>query len=234
MTRNGHLSSIQLKNIDRQSLPIATMSILILNAITISLQLLYPQILEAFRRNPDALIVGEWWRLITPMFVDPDPFWFIVVKFVGIAIIGSAVEQRFGKLRWLVIYFASGLIGEVAGYAWDPNSAGLSLPLFGLIGAVLTLQIIQNVSSTAIFLSISFIASIIGQRIDERTTVILAVFVGSLVLFMLRQRRFVPLIGFFGFLGAILLTILHDIHGPSVISGFIFASLFLFSSRPLN
>lgn len=203
------------------------MSILILNAITISLQVLYPQILEAFRRNPDALIVGEWWRLITPMFVDPDPYWFIVVKLVGIAIIGLAVEQRLGKLRWLIIYFASGLIGEVAGYAWDPNSAGLSLPLFGLIGALLVLLIVQTVPSTAVFLSISFIASIFGLKIEAWIAVLLAWLVGSLILFTLRQKRFVPLIGFFGLLCAILLTILHDIHGPSLISGFILTSLML-------
>jgi membrane associated rhomboid family serine protease len=227
MARNGHLSCTQLKHVDRQSLPIATMSILILNVITVSLQVLYPQILEAFRRNPEALIVGEWWRLITPMFVDPDPYLFIVVKFVGIAIIGFAVEQRVGKLKWLIIYFASGIIGEVAGYAWDPSSAGLSLPLFGLIGALFVLLSVQTVPSTAVVLSISFIASIIGQMIDAWTAVLFAWLAGSLILFTLRQRRFVPLISFFGLLGAILLTILHDIHGPSLISGFILTSLML-------
>jgi len=35
-----------------------------------SLQFFFPEILSEFRRNWDALRAGEWWRMVTPPFVQ--------------------------------------------------------------------------------------------------------------------------------------------------------------------
>lgn len=46
------------------------------------------------------------------------------------------MERIFGHLRWLVIYFMCGLIGEVAGYCWQPSGAGASVAGAGLLGSM--------------------------------------------------------------------------------------------------
>ena len=54
-------------------LPMMTITMLVLNAVMFTLQLFAPLLLPALDRNPGALLAGEWWRLVTPMFVDLDP-----------------------------------------------------------------------------------------------------------------------------------------------------------------
>ncbi len=95
-----------------------------------------PAIVSALQRNPAALAAGEWWRLITPLFVHPDGWSQIIVDFAGIAIVGPIVERRFGSARWLALYFVAGLSAEIISYAWEPSGAGSSIALCGLIGGL--------------------------------------------------------------------------------------------------
>jgi rhomboid protease GluP len=46
------------------------------------------------------------------------------------------VERIFGGRRWLVLYFAAGVTGEIAGFAWKPRGAGSSVAICGLVGAL--------------------------------------------------------------------------------------------------
>ena len=56
--------------------------------------------------------------------------------FSALAIIGVIVERIFGGRRWLVLYFAAGVTGELAGLAWKPLGAGSSVAICGLLGAL--------------------------------------------------------------------------------------------------
>jgi rhomboid protease GluP len=89
------------------------------------------------RRRPGALAEGEWWRLVTPLFVHPGGWPQIAFNFTGIAVCGVLVERLFGPWRWLLLYFLPGLVGEIAGYAWHPTGAGASVGGAGLLGALL-------------------------------------------------------------------------------------------------
>src|SRR6266498_2052436 len=115
--------------------PVATASVLLLTAVITGLQFRFPEVLSALRRTPWALSSGEWWRLITPLFVHPDGWSQITFDFIGIAIVGTVVERIFGARRWLILYFSAGLVGEVAGFAWEPFGAGSSVGGAGLLGA---------------------------------------------------------------------------------------------------
>jgi membrane associated rhomboid family serine protease len=117
-------------------LPMATICVLSITAIITGLQFVSPAIVSALQRNPAALAAGEWWRLITPLFVHPDGWSQIVVDFAGIAIVGPVVERRFGSPRWLALYFGAGLSAEIISYAWEPYGAGSSIALCGLIGGL--------------------------------------------------------------------------------------------------
>ncbi|NRT70176.1 hypothetical protein [Clostridium beijerinckii] len=44
---------------------------LITSIVTIS-QFVNPQVLSILRRNPESLLSGQWWRIITPLLVHSD------------------------------------------------------------------------------------------------------------------------------------------------------------------
>ncbi len=80
---------------------------------------------------------GEWWRLVVPVFLHGG---LLHILFNGYALIqvGPLAEQAYGRSRFLVIYLAAGILGNVLGvFMNDPRGVGIgaSGALFGLIGA---------------------------------------------------------------------------------------------------
>ena len=123
--------------------PFVTVAILLSTGIFTALQFPFPGVLEALRRNPQALSSGEWWRIISPLLVHSDGWPQIIFNFVAIALFGILAERIFGHWRWLLLYLVGGITGEIAGYAWQPFGAGASVGLFGLIGGLLAWQLIS-------------------------------------------------------------------------------------------
>ncbi|WP_225047608.1 rhomboid family intramembrane serine protease [Lacticaseibacillus kribbianus] len=91
------------------------------------------------RWNP-LIYIGQWWRLITPMFVHIGVT-HIVVNAVSLFYLGSITERIFGHWRYLVIYLVSGIAGNVASFVFNADglAAGASTAIFGLMGAFLML-----------------------------------------------------------------------------------------------
>jgi rhomboid protease GluP len=79
---------------------------------------------------------GEWWRLFVPVFLHGS---LLHLLFNGMALVqvGPLAEQAYGRSRFLVIYLASGVAGNLLGLqVYDINvGIGASGALFGLIGA---------------------------------------------------------------------------------------------------
>lgn len=78
---------------------------------------------------------GEWWRLITPMFLHIGPVHLAWNAWFGFRMC-SDLERDIGGRKFLALYVASGICGaslSVIGH--DAVSAGASGALFGLIGA---------------------------------------------------------------------------------------------------
>ena len=113
----------------------STTIVLGLTALITLAQFVWPQVLELFRRTPDALQTGEWWRIISPLFVHAYGWPHLLFNLGWISAVGLAVERRFGHLHWLLLYFVPGIVGEFAGLAWEPHGAGSSLGGSGLLGA---------------------------------------------------------------------------------------------------
>ena len=57
-------------------------------------------------------------------------------------------ERRLGSARWLLIYFAGGVITEFLALVWQPYGAGNSIAYFALAGG-LTLYAIKKDMSAA-------------------------------------------------------------------------------------
>ena len=87
----------------------------------------------------DAIIHGQWWRLITAGFLHGGLFHILMNSWVLLDL-GAQVEEAFGARRLLVIYFVATVFGFVASTWWSPGlSIGASAGVFGLIGAMIAL-----------------------------------------------------------------------------------------------
>ena len=81
---------------------------------------------------------GQLWRLITCMFLHADII-HIMCNMYALYVVGPRVEDFFGKRKYLLIYFLSGLSGSLlsVGLNSDVASVGASGAIFGLFGALL-------------------------------------------------------------------------------------------------
>lgn len=89
---------------------------------------------------------GEYYRLFTSLFLHFG-FEHLMNNMVILLIIGWNLELEIGKIKYLLIYFGSGLCGNVVSALLDIRmeeyavSAGASGAIFGLIGALLYVAI---------------------------------------------------------------------------------------------
>lgn len=91
----------------------------------------------------------EYYRLFTCMFLHFG-FSHLMNNMLTLVVIGWNVEMFVGKIRFLVIYFLSGLGGNLLSMTvdiWKQDysvSAGASGAIFGLTGAMLCLAILNH------------------------------------------------------------------------------------------
>ncbi|NWF26836.1 rhomboid family intramembrane serine protease [Streptomyces sp. PKU-EA00015] len=85
---------------------------------------------------------GEWYRLVTSMFLHQE-IWHIAFNMLGLWWLGGPLEQALGRSRYLALYLISGLAGSALTYLLaDPGqgSLGASGAIFGLLGATMVLM----------------------------------------------------------------------------------------------
>lgn len=94
--------------------------------------------LLVFGAKVNQLIVqGQYWRLFTAMFLHIGPLHLFFNSY-ALYLYGPAVEKLFGKVKFAIVYFVSGLMGSLLSYLFSPNpAAGASGAIFGLMGALL-------------------------------------------------------------------------------------------------
>lgn len=97
-----------------------------------NVQLLY------FGAKVNELVVqGEYWRLLTAMFLHIDLLHLFFNSY-ALYLYGPAVEKLFGKTKFILVYMVSGLMGSLLSYLFSPNpAAGASGAIFGLMGSLL-------------------------------------------------------------------------------------------------
>src|SRR3954451_1370807 len=88
-----------------------------------------------------AVAHGDWWRLVTSMFLHGFIL-HIVFNMVALWYIGGPVEQYLGSLRYLILYFVSGLAGSAGALITSPHgiTVGASGAIFGVLGAMVILE----------------------------------------------------------------------------------------------
>lgn len=90
------------------------------------------------------IVAGEYWRLLTAMFLHIGVFHLLFNGYALVAI-GTELERIFGPVRFAIIYFLAGLLGSLASYAFSYTlSAGASGAIFGVIGALAAFFILHR------------------------------------------------------------------------------------------
>jgi membrane associated rhomboid family serine protease len=113
------------------------------------------EVLRAYGAKYNSLINdGEWWRLVTPVFIHIG--WIhLLVNMYSLFAIGPYVERLYGSAKFVVFWIATGIAGVAASYltsssgvrptgllgqflfrGGDGPSAGASGALFGLVGVL--------------------------------------------------------------------------------------------------
>lgn len=88
----------------------------------------------------DATTDGEWWRLVTSMFLHYG-IMHLLLNMWALLQVGHLVERLYGRVLYSVVYFGSGIIGSVVTLLWHSKklvwSAGASGAVFGVYGVLL-------------------------------------------------------------------------------------------------
>jgi rhomboid protease GluP len=85
-----------------------------------------------------AVLHGEWWRLVTPIFLHGGILHFGFNSYVLLQL-GPLVESEYGRERFWVVYLACGVAGNVLATVFGPQTlvVGASGAIFGLVGLLI-------------------------------------------------------------------------------------------------
>jgi rhomboid protease GluP len=94
------------------------------------------RLLEAGAMVPVLVARGEWWRLVTAMFLHVGVLHLALNSF-GLYIFGSVVEQALGTARMVTLYLVTGFCATAVSFAFGPPAVaavGASGAVFGMLG----------------------------------------------------------------------------------------------------
>jgi membrane associated rhomboid family serine protease len=140
--------------------PPATLSLIALNCLCFAL---FVSLLGHFDSGYDlvrggaslhaAVRTGEWWRLWSAMFLHggeslTQGLMHLGLNMYGLWLLGRIVEPLFGAPRFLIVYAAGGLLGNLAS-VYNPRpeailSLGASGAVMGLMGALLVILLVRR------------------------------------------------------------------------------------------
>jgi rhomboid protease GluP len=205
--------------------PIVTAFVCLLTAAVSIVGLWHGSVLRSLERHPTP---GAPWRLITALLVHDD--WFpLAFNLIGLAIVGTAVERRLGATRWLVLYLVGGVVGELAGIWWQPIGAGNSVASFGLVGGLMAAILYER--DTPVTFGVLYAAEWVLVYAGLELRGVAGALIGAALCAPItavgaRVRQTAPhalrtalVCGTLGL--GVVLSVVHDIHGPPLIAGMI-------------
>ncbi|MBU5214651.1 MULTISPECIES: rhomboid family intramembrane serine protease [Heyndrickxia] len=141
---------------------------------------------------------GEYWRLITPIFVHRD-FTHLFFNSFSLLIFGPFLETTLEKKLFSLFYLGCGLMANIATYLFLPltyGHVGASGAIFGLFGIYLALIVLKKIEvakSTQIIIpliAIAFIMTFLESNVNIIAHIfgLSSGFLFSLVYFLLKKK----------------------------------------------
>jgi membrane associated rhomboid family serine protease len=200
-------------------MPMLTVAAVGVAVVAAVVQYAEPSVVAALQREPGALRMGQWWRLVTSLFVQTLGWYQVVTNLVTLAAVGVVAEWQLGRLRWAVLFAAGTVAGQLAAYAWREPGGGDSIAICGLAGGVVVWLLAGRAdpSRPTVGVVVCYVAALTGWGFGGIRAAAVAVLVAALVL----AARRVALLG--AAACAVALTMAADLHGVSLLSGMITA-----------
>ncbi|KQU18846.1 hypothetical protein ASG65_25085 [Bacillus sp. Leaf13] len=89
---------------------------------------------------------GQWWRLITPIFLH-STFSHLLFNGFSLAIFGPSLEKFLGSFKFTIFFLVTGILANIATFLVKPltySHIGSSGAIFGLLGFFLYLVIFNK------------------------------------------------------------------------------------------
>ena len=130
----------RLEQLFSSKVPYVTYFLIIVNVILFIVPILmgnYQQVLNWGCIQGPWIRNGEYYRLLTGIFLHGS-IWHISFNCYALYVIGSQIESFMGKVKYLIIYFFSGIMGGLFSIIFGGINAsiGASGAIFGLMGAL--------------------------------------------------------------------------------------------------
>jgi rhomboid protease GluP len=121
------------------------------------------------------IMEGEYWRLITPIFMHGG-FTHVLFNSFSLVLFGPALESMLGKGKFILVYLVSGILANVATLLLEPLTyvhVGSSGAIFGLFGYYISIILFrkhmlsqQNSQIILIICALSLIMTFIQPNIN--------------------------------------------------------------------
>ena len=130
----------KLEKIFRPKKPVVTYILIVINVLVFLMSILYGEdtFVYALGNNYELIKSGQIYRLLTSMFLHVNLI-HLFSNMYALFVLGPVVERYYGKNKFSLIYFVSGLLGSLFSSVFMSNnvfSFGASGAIFGLLGSI--------------------------------------------------------------------------------------------------
>ncbi|MBQ9019031.1 MAG: rhomboid family intramembrane serine protease [Bacilli bacterium] len=131
----------RIENVFKDKGPYITYILIAINVLLYIIPILlgqYSNIINDYCIHGPSIRIGQYYRLITGVFLHGNIF-HLFFNMYSLYIVGSQIENYLGRVKYVIIYLFSGLMGALFSMIFGGNvaSIGASGAIFGLMGALL-------------------------------------------------------------------------------------------------
>ena len=123
------------------------------------LQQIIPGFTEMFVLNEQSVSGFEFWRFISGIFLHGG-IGHLLYNMFALGLFGFILERLIGSKRFLLVFFASGIIANIISVQFCPSSLGASGAIMGIIGVLAVIKPMMMVWAFGLIMPM-FIAAIL-------------------------------------------------------------------------
>lgn len=130
-------TSNKAEDVFSKKTPYITYILIFINVLFYVLSIISNSFYNSMVLNPSKILNGEYYRLLSCIFMHGGII-HLLCNMYCLYVIGPQVESFFGKIKYIVIYLLSGIIGSLMSLSITNSiSLGASGAIFGLLGSIL-------------------------------------------------------------------------------------------------